>query len=259
MVVDRHMVACISGWEHQKLKKKKDSLMASFRACNNKVKESTKSGAGTEDIYKPNWFAYERMASFLQNKNEARNTINSENLASQLSQDETTPNDRPAQKKKKVTEEVELKRKVDEAYTIMQNNAQKNAKGKDFCDKYGELVAERLKQFDERTRDIAINRIDNLLFEMKMNLNMPLNYQPFMTTNNQNVTVLTSVNPQCSPLSSPSKASFSSRQSSTNFAIGLSQPPSPYQSSATFQETQQCPPSDESQFESLKQCYTSFR
>ncbi|CAH1979541.1 unnamed protein product [Acanthoscelides obtectus] len=67
--------------------------MASFRACNNKVKESTKSGAGTEDIYKPNWFAYERMASFLQNKNEARNTINSENLASQLSQDETTPND----------------------------------------------------------------------------------------------------------------------------------------------------------------------
>ncbi|CAH1996259.1 unnamed protein product [Acanthoscelides obtectus] len=33
------------------LKKKKDSLMASFRACNNKVKESTKSGAGTEDIH----------------------------------------------------------------------------------------------------------------------------------------------------------------------------------------------------------------
>ncbi|CAH1995226.1 unnamed protein product [Acanthoscelides obtectus] len=135
----------------------------------------------------------------------------------------------------------------------MQSNAQKNAKGKDFCEKYGELVAERLKQFDERTRDIAINRIDNLLFEMKMNLNMPLNYQPFMPTNNQNVTVLTSVNPQCSPLSSPSEAS------STNFAIGLSPPPSPYQSSATFQETQQCSPSDESQFESLKQCYTSFR
>ncbi|CAH2000860.1 unnamed protein product [Acanthoscelides obtectus] len=134
----------------------------------------------------------------------------------------------------------------------MQSNAQKNAKGKDFCDKYGELVAERLKQFDERTRDIAINRIDNLLFEMKMNLNMPLHYQPFMPTNNQNVTVLTSVNPQCSPLSSPSEASFSSPQSSTNFATGLSQPPSPYQSSATFQETQQCSPSDESQFESLK-------
>lgn len=60
------------------LKKKKDSLMASFRACSNKIKESTKSGAGRDDIYKPNWFAYERMASFLQNRNQARNTLNSE-------------------------------------------------------------------------------------------------------------------------------------------------------------------------------------
>lgn len=72
------------------------------------------------------------------------------------------------QKKKKVPEEAELKRKIDEAFTIMQSNVQTNAKEKDFCDKYGELLAERLRQFDERTRDIAINRIDNLLFQMKM-------------------------------------------------------------------------------------------
>nr|CAH7729541.1 unnamed protein product [Callosobruchus chinensis] len=42
------------------LKKKKDSLMASFRACLNKVKQSLKSGAGTDEIYKPPWFAYEQ-------------------------------------------------------------------------------------------------------------------------------------------------------------------------------------------------------
>lgn len=60
------------------LKKKKESLMASFRACQNKVKESTKSGAGIEEIYKPNWFAYEKMISFLKNNNRPRNTINSE-------------------------------------------------------------------------------------------------------------------------------------------------------------------------------------
>lgn len=116
-------------------------------------------------------------------------------------------------------------------------------------------MAERLKQFDERTRDIAINRIDNLLFEMKMNSNMSQNYQPTIPTN-QNITVLTSAYPQCSPLSS--ETSSGSRQSSTNFATGLSQPPSPYQSSATFQETQHSQ-SDEPPFESLRQCYTSFR
>lgn len=60
------------------LKKKKDSLMASFRACHNKVLKSIKSGTGTEDVYKPNWFAYDRMASFLRNTNSPRQTINTE-------------------------------------------------------------------------------------------------------------------------------------------------------------------------------------
>lgn len=145
----------------------------------------------------------------------------------------------PTQKKKKVPGEADLKRKIDEAFNIIQSNAKKNAKEKDFCDKYGELVAERLRQFDERTRDISMNEIDNLLFRMKMNSNISLHHQ-FNIPTNQNLTVLTSAYPQSSPLSSSSETSFGSRQSSTNFVTGLSQPPSPYQSSATYQETQQC-------------------
>nr|CAH7752966.1 unnamed protein product [Callosobruchus chinensis] len=58
------------------LKKKKDSLMASFRACLNKVKQSLKSGAGTDEIYKPPWFAYEKMATFLRDKDLPRQTRN---------------------------------------------------------------------------------------------------------------------------------------------------------------------------------------
>lgn len=49
----------------QELKKKKESLMATFRPLLNKVKESSKTGSGVEDVYKPNWFAYECMAKFL--------------------------------------------------------------------------------------------------------------------------------------------------------------------------------------------------
>lgn len=60
------------------LKKKKDSLMASYRTCLKKVKDTTKSGAGTEDIYKPNWFAYEMMDRFLKDKNVPRETLTSE-------------------------------------------------------------------------------------------------------------------------------------------------------------------------------------
>ncbi len=47
------------------LKKKKESLMASFRTRLRKVKESKNSGGGFSDEYKPAWFAYEAMARFL--------------------------------------------------------------------------------------------------------------------------------------------------------------------------------------------------
>lgn len=60
------------------LKKKKDSLMASFRIVAKRAKSSTKSGAGAADVYKPIWFAYEKMARFLSDKDESRTTLNSE-------------------------------------------------------------------------------------------------------------------------------------------------------------------------------------
>ncbi|XP_072399248.1 uncharacterized protein [Diabrotica undecimpunctata] len=182
------------------LKKKKDSLMSSFRFCHNKVKESTKSGAGTDDVYKPSWFAYEKMASFLTNRNKASVTIKSEDLWTSVDDQsseendpfEITPDDinvvdekivieemlpstaktyfkPPLQKKMKIPEENDLENKMDETFAIIQSYAEKKGTQKDYCDKYGEIVAERLRQLNERTRDIAINKIDNLLFELKMN------------------------------------------------------------------------------------------
>jgi hypothetical protein len=45
------------------LKKKKDSLIDTFRGHLCKKKASIRSGAGVNDIYKPIWFAYEFMES----------------------------------------------------------------------------------------------------------------------------------------------------------------------------------------------------
>lgn len=47
------------------LKKKRDSLMTSFRMLLNKRKQSIKSGMSTDEIFKPTWFAYETMEKFL--------------------------------------------------------------------------------------------------------------------------------------------------------------------------------------------------
>ncbi|XP_050424209.1 uncharacterized protein LOC126835579 [Adelges cooleyi] len=53
------------GCSTAELKKKKDSLMASFRSHLRKKKASIHSGADANDVYTPIWFAYERMESFL--------------------------------------------------------------------------------------------------------------------------------------------------------------------------------------------------
>ncbi|KAF5284791.1 hypothetical protein FQA39_LY04516 [Lamprigera yunnana] len=61
------------------LKKKRESLMASFRPLWRKVKASSRTGSGSEDVYKPTWFAFERMEIFLHGVSVARSTYNSEN------------------------------------------------------------------------------------------------------------------------------------------------------------------------------------
>jgi len=64
------------------LKKKKDSLMATFRGHLRKKKASIRSGAGVNDIYKPIWFAYEYMESFLSPVYECQSTINTQDTVS---------------------------------------------------------------------------------------------------------------------------------------------------------------------------------
>lgn len=60
------------------LKKKKDSLMASFRTCLQKVRASKRTGTGANEVYKPTWFAFEKMESFLKERDQPRLTLNSE-------------------------------------------------------------------------------------------------------------------------------------------------------------------------------------
>ena len=60
------------------LKKKKDSLMATFRGYLRRKRASIRSGACLEDIYKPVWFAYEYMDKFLASVYDCTTTINSQ-------------------------------------------------------------------------------------------------------------------------------------------------------------------------------------
>lgn len=55
--------------------------MSTFRPLLNKVKSSMASmgtGSSAEDVYKPNWFAYETMATFLFGACQPRSTISTQ-------------------------------------------------------------------------------------------------------------------------------------------------------------------------------------
>lgn len=58
------------------LKKKKESLFASYRKYRKMVRDSYTSGAGEDEVYKPIWFAYDALDSFLNDGLTPRATIN---------------------------------------------------------------------------------------------------------------------------------------------------------------------------------------
>lgn len=62
----------------KELKAKKDSLMATFRGYLRKKQASIKSGASSDDIYNPIWFAYDIMEQFLAPVFHCNDTINTE-------------------------------------------------------------------------------------------------------------------------------------------------------------------------------------
>ncbi|KAF5305091.1 hypothetical protein FQA39_LY09353 [Lamprigera yunnana] len=63
--------------------------MASFRPLCRKVKAPSKTGSGSEEVYKPTWFAFERMERFLHGVSVARSTYNSENWEDSMNEEET--------------------------------------------------------------------------------------------------------------------------------------------------------------------------
>lgn len=66
------------------LKNKKNSIMATFRGHLRRKKASIRSGAGQEDIYKPIWFLYNLIESFMGNINDCNATLNTEQVCTYL-------------------------------------------------------------------------------------------------------------------------------------------------------------------------------
>lgn len=64
------------------LKKKKNSIMATFRGHLRKKKASIKSGAGSDEIYTTKWYLYNQIENFLGNVNDdSEATLNTKQVS----------------------------------------------------------------------------------------------------------------------------------------------------------------------------------
>jgi hypothetical protein len=61
----------------KQLKTKKDVLMATFRKLSQRVRQSMKTGSGTDEVNKPDWIFFDTLAKFLSVVYEPRKTISS--------------------------------------------------------------------------------------------------------------------------------------------------------------------------------------
>lgn len=75
-------IADAMGVPIHELKKKKENLLATFRANLKKRKASITSGAGAEDVYRPIWIFYDVMAAFLMDVYESPSIMDSEDKVS---------------------------------------------------------------------------------------------------------------------------------------------------------------------------------
>ncbi|KAG5890276.1 hypothetical protein JTB14_031875 [Gonioctena quinquepunctata] len=121
----------------------------------------------------------------------------------------------PTRKKSKVAEAQEIKDKMNNAYSLLQLVTNKPAKERNVCSIYGELVAAKLQEMEEHTREVCMHRIDNILFEMKMNSRMSHANNEINPTRQLNISS-THDYEQSSP--SPSSLSSSSNHTSQSLS-----------------------------------------
>ncbi|CAH1999561.1 unnamed protein product [Acanthoscelides obtectus] len=152
------------------LKKKKESLFASYRKYRKMVKDSHQSGAGENELYKPVWFAYEALDGFLSDGLTPKITINTQSRDEQpgkstiISEEEIM--NKPGETKNEITtprtgrsrslqcEVKEAGRHVKEALSLFQESVKRRESQEhpDDCEIYGMGLAKKLRAFSEEER-----------------------------------------------------------------------------------------------------------
>ncbi|CAH1113552.1 unnamed protein product [Psylliodes chrysocephalus] len=224
------------------IKKKMQSLLASFRRERQKLK--TISGMGAEEVYDTKWFAFKSLL-FLKDKNQPVETQdtegNNENESIEMTQDEdleessdrdlneTISNENHADheaiipKRKQFVSPKRIQKKklkpnedprVTDAYAVMTDlKSNISAQTKDGCSVYGEYIGFKLRSYNSYTRAIVEHHINTIIYNADMGFYAPNNNSNIQlpTTNSTGYYSSTAPSPALSPA-----ASYSSHGSTTS-------------------------------------------
>ncbi|KAK5647823.1 hypothetical protein RI129_002715 [Pyrocoelia pectoralis] len=189
------------------IKKKIQSLLASFRREKQKLKPT--SGMGTEEVYNTKWFAFSSLL-FLKDKNKPRETqdtetgvndpfedysqqenteevgttedmnndvqqsaVDEENGIEEIPEDKNTKLQEPKRKQSTYPTKISKKEKfkedprITEAYSVLSTFKQNT---RDDCCVYGEHVGLKLRSYDTQTRAIVQHHLNNILFNADMGM-----------------------------------------------------------------------------------------
>ncbi|CAH2012137.1 unnamed protein product [Acanthoscelides obtectus] len=134
-------------------KKEKRSLMSTYRLYRKKILDSTRSGSSVDDIFKPNWFAYDLMDSFLAPIYDKTDTytINTESM--KFPDEDSTQNNlsagdtsTPSVKKRRESEISEVRAQMKTAVNVLKNISDRPRVEVDEVDLYCQLLAKKTKK-----------------------------------------------------------------------------------------------------------------
>ncbi|CAK1604229.1 unnamed protein product [Parnassius mnemosyne] len=156
--------------------------MSSYRKVKAKIKESMKTGSGTDNIYKPEWPFYDIMAKFLdvvykprnrkttitisdESEDDSKDECNESNQNLESSEEQDIAFKTPKIIPKKKCKLNETQNRMDEAYNYFKQLSQ--IPRKDVFSLYCDLLAEKLRGLQEHTRELAMLEIDKMEFNLK--------------------------------------------------------------------------------------------
>ncbi|CAH2004357.1 unnamed protein product [Acanthoscelides obtectus] len=178
------------------LKRKKESLMATFRSITRRKKAIIKTENGSSDCYRPVWFAYELMDSFLGSvvncitptfNNPADNEtdkyeefdlqlpspVDSQHFVMPDPEDPLTNDEAPqmetnlsAKNDEDIHPELQAaKQMIYGAFSSLSTvlNKKRQVDQDDDCDLYGKLMAKKLRRFPYEERMLVMYEIDGML------------------------------------------------------------------------------------------------